>query len=288
MKKWMKKSAGFTLIELLVIIAIIGLVSSVALANISAARERAQLAASLQQESSIRSAVGDTMVGEWKFDEGSGQTAQDSSGNGNDGEIVGGVFVEPGSNGSGYALYLPGGNSYVSGENIASDYNSNTTITAWVNPETITNARSVFNSGYGDSCLNYSLALASGSFIPRTANFLPVFGEEGEEGGAFIPNNKWSFVAATFSQSGQVDIYVNGSLADTVSGVPTENPCNTTVWTIGARANDETVTSSTENFAGLIDNVRVYSGGGSPFGAVDIKRIYAEELDKIIIANIQK
>jgi hypothetical protein len=48
------------------------------------------------------------LVGHWKFDEGSGNIAVDSSGNGRDGTISGADWISPGWNGTGYCLDFDG------------------------------------------------------------------------------------------------------------------------------------------------------------------------------------
>ncbi len=85
----MQKDKSFTLIELLVVIAIIGLLSSIVLVSLKGVRERAKIAKTLEFSQSIQNALGSEAVGIWSFDEGSGSTAKDSSGYGNNGTLVG-------------------------------------------------------------------------------------------------------------------------------------------------------------------------------------------------------
>ncbi len=81
---------AFTLIELLVVIAVIGLLSTIAVVSLTTAREKARLAAAKQFAAQIDRAEGDSLVGQWDLDEGSGTATVDSSNYGNSGTLVGG------------------------------------------------------------------------------------------------------------------------------------------------------------------------------------------------------
>jgi prepilin-type N-terminal cleavage/methylation domain-containing protein len=68
-RKKIKLVCGFTLIELLVTISIISFLSSIVIASLNSAREKARITAGLEFETGIRHTVGDLLVGEWLFDD---------------------------------------------------------------------------------------------------------------------------------------------------------------------------------------------------------------------------
>ena len=68
----MRAREGFTLIELLVVISIIGLISSIAVASLNSARDKARMAAGRQFDAQTSRVAGDMALGIWDFDECSG------------------------------------------------------------------------------------------------------------------------------------------------------------------------------------------------------------------------
>ena len=88
LRRTVRASSAFTLIELLVVIAIIGTLSSVVMASVNSAREKARIAAGMSLASSIHNSLGDALVTEWAFNDCSGSSAVDSAGVGN-GTLVG-------------------------------------------------------------------------------------------------------------------------------------------------------------------------------------------------------
>jgi prepilin-type N-terminal cleavage/methylation domain-containing protein len=110
----MKRSA-FTLVELLVVIAIIGLLSTIAIVSTSSSREKARLAAAKQFSSQIDRDEGDSLTGQWDFDEGSGTTANDISGFKNNGTLTGGpTWSTDTPSGTGSSISNASASGYVS------------------------------------------------------------------------------------------------------------------------------------------------------------------------------
>src|SRR3989344_4041409 len=93
MKKRIK--GGFTLIELLVVIAVIGVLSAGVLTaiNITSQLTKANLAKAKTFAASVENSLGFDQVGKWSFEDPSGDTAEDTSGYGNNGNLAGSSAV---------------------------------------------------------------------------------------------------------------------------------------------------------------------------------------------------
>lgn len=106
----MNKHSGFTLIELLMVIAIVSLLSSITLGPLQDAREKSRIAAGQKFSSSLHHAIGDQLVGEWKFD----NSLVDTSGFGNDATPGGAVVYGSSVTGQGASLsFTRGANQWV-------------------------------------------------------------------------------------------------------------------------------------------------------------------------------
>jgi prepilin-type N-terminal cleavage/methylation domain-containing protein len=243
---------AFTLVELLVVIAIIGLLSSIAVVSMGTAREKARIAKGIQYEASVLHTVGDETAARWEFDECSGASASDSSGNGNTGTLVGTVAWSTNTpSGKGCALSLNGG-GYVTIPYIEA-IGPSFTYSLWFN--------------YAGS--------ASLSILSSRDTLLRVSGTEI----AWWPNVNQSLVTVSrnvslnawhhvvINQDGaSYSIYFDGSLA--ASGSATAG-ANSDVSNYIGSYNGATF------FNGLIDNVRLYE---RPLTAMEVRRQYAEEM----------
>jgi hypothetical protein len=115
----------------------------------------------------------DGLVGYWNFEEGSGQTVYDRSGNGNSGTLGASTAVgkddpvfTPGhdSNGpGGTGLQFDGVDDYVEvSDSDSLDVNGNLTITAWIYPNSLPIEASILSKGGSTSCGNYDLYIYNG------------------------------------------------------------------------------------------------------------------------------
>jgi autotransporter-associated beta strand protein len=194
-----------------------------------------------------------------KFDESSGTTAADATGNGWNGTLVNGPTFVAGysnnavnlsSNSSQYVT-LPAG--------VVSNLND-FTISAWVKQTTISTWSRIFDFGTGTTVYMFLTPRNGANNFVRFA--ITVNGNNNEQqidGTAALPTNVWTHVAVTLSGSKGV-LYVNGVAVGTNSTM-TLTPASLGVTTqnyIGkSQYNDP-------YFNGQVDEFRIYSRALSP------------------------
>jgi len=147
-----------------------------------------------------------TPVAAYGFNEGTGTTVADASGNGNNGTISGATWTNSGKYGK--ALVFNGTNALVTVSNSTTlQLSTAMTLEAWVNPATV-------GSAYGDVIYkgddNYYLeATSPGGGQPGGGG---TFGSSDVilYGTAALAVNTWSFVAVTYD-GGILRLYVNGT-----------------------------------------------------------------------------
>ncbi|HUW19298.1 MAG TPA: LamG-like jellyroll fold domain-containing protein, partial [Sedimentisphaerales bacterium] len=187
------------------------------------------------------------LVGYWKFDDGAGTQAVDSSGRGNHGTLVNGPYWTTGKVGG--ALGFDGANDYV--EIGAQDVSFPWTASFWVKREDSSNT----NAALLDS-INYSLKLEQ---YPSTNKVgFTAYGVADYTFNYEAPTGTWVHLVFVGSQA-ETRLYVNGTSADAVS---------TGISCPVARISS---TTASRPLKGVIDEVRVYSRG---LNAAEVLNLY--------------
>ncbi|MDF7808990.1 Ig-like domain-containing protein [Pontiellaceae bacterium B12219] len=195
----------------------------------------------------ITRSLSEALVGHWKFDDGSGTVAIDSSSRGWNGTVAGGNWVDGYDGG---ALAFDGSRSIVSLQpETFSSISNEITIALWAcGDEALPGNNSIFRAedAGGDRVLNVHLPFSDGNVYWDAGNGagydrIAKGAVESEYKGQW---NHWVFTknAAT----GNMDIYVNGTVWASASGK--EQPMTGVVETaIG------------QQYPGIIDDVRIYN-----------------------------
>ena len=187
------------------------------------------------------------LVAAYGFDAGTGTSVADSSGNGNIGSITNATWVTAGKYGK--ALQFNGTSALVTIPDAASLHlTTGMTLEAWVSPSSVTSAwRDVIYKGND----NFYLESTSTSSSRPDAGLIAGGTYADAFGTSALPANAWSYLAETYDGSA-VRLYVNGtqvaSTAHTGSITTSTNPLQVGGDSIYG-----------QHFAGLIDEVRVYS-----------------------------
>ncbi|MFQ5406187.1 MAG: LamG domain-containing protein, partial [Candidatus Micrarchaeia archaeon] len=205
----------------------------------------------------------DALVASWHFDEGSGTTAGDSSGNNNEGTLVDNAQWAKGRIDS--ALQFDGAGDYVNVPDSSNlDLDTEATFAAWVYPQSGGNNIGVFEKvNTDDTDASFMLYLGVGE-VPGMLTFRPhiMTVTSGWRYGAInfeVEPNNWYHVAYTFkSSTGELKGYVNGEeypiawSSQPVVGNTIRNSAQP--MRIGT-----SVRTGAVGFTGLLDEVKVYS-----------------------------
>lgn len=260
----MKTNKGFTVIELLVVIAIIGILATIIIASVSAARERARLASAMQLEANILHGAGDQLALEWKFNEGAG-TARDSSGNGKNGTVSGATWNATGGYDGSGAYTFSGGSGSISNTFSSAVPAASGTISFWVKPTTLT------PGGLLDTGGN-----PRGYFVRGDAPGRLIFGLHAigsmEYNNFFTSANKWYLVTVVWNGS-VATVYRDGGSSSKTADLG-GSPISLSSIIVGR---DDTGTSNA-----TIDNVRFYT---KAFTAMDVQKLYAQTSPAYIALN---
>ena len=188
------------------------------------------------------------LVGCWSFDESKGNTAKDSSKNGNDGEITGAGWTK---GASGSALEFNGVNDYANMRCPGSGTTDNAvSVEAWIQSTgNNVNANLVFA---GPESLDFGIWIQGGRF------FAGLWNSAGTQYSAISANSptpgQWYHVAMTcdFNADKVVKFYINGKLDCTCAATGTAIRAGHATIDIGGR------TPNASYFKGIIDEVRIH------------------------------
>jgi len=192
----------------------------------------------------------------WHFDEGSGTTAADSSGNGNTATLVGATWGSLPREGN--SDLNTNGTSSQYAQASALDTTAGFTLSAWIKPTTVSGTHTFLSQ--------------NGSYLFRTVGTGLLMTTPGKTDyystGITLVANQWQHVMVSFkpSTTGGAKIYLNGVLKTTLNATTLSQTSNVT--TLG-----KTTQFTNQDYSGDLDDVRVY---GTALGDAEATAIYAE------------
>ncbi|MCL5017379.1 MAG: LamG domain-containing protein [Patescibacteria group bacterium] len=208
-------------------------------------------------ESVLSDNITNGLVGHWKFDEISGTTAYDSSGNGNNGNLINSPTRMTSANCKvGSCLQFNGSNNAVdvgSGSSLDMSSVNKMTFSMWVKPtsypvgsivETLRQYNDFLMSWRGDSGGFWQIGITQSNSTKAVVQSAT---------SATIPINTWTFVSMTADGS-YVRLYINGTFFGLTTYDGTLGNIGGYSTIIGAYRND-----GSRSFPGLIDDVRIYN-----------------------------
>jgi hypothetical protein len=185
----------------------------------------------------------------YRFDEASGTTALDSSGNNNTGTLSGDAMHVQGLPGFGNGLHFNGTGYVMANDSSSLDPTSQITVSAWINADTWANGNHrILQKSTDDSDNQYRLLVEGGALK------FDITGLGTAQTTTLPSTGAWHNVTGTYDGS-TIKLYVDGSLvaSQAASGqIPVTNgPLFVATKNAGAPAGD--------HFVGTIDEVRIYA-----------------------------
>jgi len=273
---------AFTLVEILVVIAVIGLLSSIIFAITRGANEQGRIAKGLYFSQHLHNSLGSYAAGIWSFDEGTGVTANDISGWGNNGTLVNAPTWRCASadlsytpSGQGCSLEFDGADDYVdagSGTNLT--MTNAFTYEAWFKANDVTTYRVFLALGVGGGVVNTGdVRVSAGKVNAYWHGSGGVYG--GKLGSTTLTTGTWYHVVVVVVSGQYPVIYLNGVSEGTTIG--TAQTFAGTGWK--AWIGKTLYADAAKPFSGLIDEVRIYA---TALTSTQIESQYYAGLNKLL------
>ena len=214
------------------------------------------------------------LVGLWRFNEGEGTTAVDSSGQGNDGTLTNMNPATDWVDGKlGKALRFDGNDDYVDyGTSASLIFNDSDpwTFEHWIKWVGQQDKSYVIYAGLGSDVREYFVIKNNGDnrFVFKDKNMDSHYFVSGSSS-PYI--DKWTHLTWIADGNGNLKLYINGEYYDTLSSVPTQMH----FYRIGRG-----YYNNDYNFKGTIDEVSIYNRALS---AAEIKTIYEQACPKVLV-----
>ena len=269
---------GFTLLELLVAIAIIGLISNIAIAVVQNSREKARLSGAQQFAQQVHQSFGASEVLRWTFE---GTTVNDESGNGRNG-TYNGATVATGIVGQAASF---DGNDFIYETSDPPNFSQPWTISLWVKPNALQSGGAGILSSRNGSSVDHAFEININS---NSASCTGRYGFAVDPAGLSTLtqfcfnspldtfNTDWTYIVVV--KSGMfVKIYRDGkkALEQSINSVLFNGTID--LLTLGKSLN-------TVYYGGLIDEVNIYR---EALDVGQIEKLYAEGLKTHKIAQGQ-
>ena len=208
----------------------------------------------------VSASGGNSLVGNWRMNEGSGPTLVDNSGFGNNAQIFGSPSWSAGVAGS--QLNLSGTSQYGSVPDASSlDITTSITMAAWIRPQVMKSQRILQK---GTDVDGYLLNLLSTGKVSIEFNQISSSAYK-LNSSALYPTNgtTWMHVAATYNGT-TIKMYINGVENKSLNVTPAPINTNNLPLMIGSK-ND-----GGSSFSGGLDDVRVYNYALSASEVLDL------------------
>ncbi|MDD5397232.1 MAG: DUF2341 domain-containing protein [Candidatus Moranbacteria bacterium] len=202
-------------------------------------------------------------VAEWNFDEKTGISAKDTSGNGTDAALVGSPLWTQGKTGS--ALKLDGSSQYLNMGDVLDMSTNSFTTNVWVKTTSTANTGLIGKSSARGLSGRYATNISAGNIVTIFEGS-SVVTSTGTPFAAYA-DGKWHMITTVFDRTGNMSLYVDGALKNStsISGQAAVDMQSTDPFYVGQYGNATgTGPLAGYYFNGSVDNAKVYNYARTP------------------------